>query len=152
MCWLKGIFSVHQYSWSMQQNLLWVVNTYLHWVSLKHLQILFHICCHITHQTLIWLLLWCFCLVIAHITTLSLSLCRERETAAGESSHVAGGDAAETTHQSHRDNDWSSWLPYRTSVKLSFVSTAFLCIVLFALLNQTLLISFPHIFFCFLKP
>lgn len=51
--------------------------------------------------------------------------------------------AAETTQQSWGDNDLSSWLPYRTSVKQSFVSAAFLCVVLlFSLFNQTKLITF----------
>lgn len=91
---------------------------------LKHIHL--KICCQKTYKTLYRKN--CFCLVITH----NLSLCRQSETAVGENSPVMLR-SSETTHQSQRDNDWSSWLPYRTSVKQSFVSAAFLCIVLFAL-------------------
>lgn len=101
-------------------------------------------CCRKTYQPLIWLLLWSFCLVITHVST--LSVCMQRAIAAGENSRVAGGDGTEQPRQPtnpERDKDWSYWLPYRTSVKLSFVSTAFLhAVLLFSLLNQKKLITF----------
>lgn len=58
---------------------------------LKHIHL--KICCQKTYKTLYRKN--CFCLVITH----NLSLCRQSETAAGENSPVAGGDAAE-----QRDN------------------------------------------------
>lgn len=58
---------------------------------LKHIHL--KICCQKTYKTLYRKN--CFCLVITH----NLSLCRQSETAVGENSPVAGGDAAE-----QRDN------------------------------------------------
>lgn len=92
----------------------------------------------LTHLTSFVLLLFSH-----HSSNHSLSLQAKRNSSRGEFPCCWRWccRAAETTHQSQRDNDWSSWLPYRTSVKLSFVGAAFLCIVLlFAPLNQTMLI------------
>lgn len=58
---------------------------------LKHIHL--KICCQKTYKTLYRKN--CFCLVITH----NLSLCRQSETAVGENSPVAGGDAVE-----QRDN------------------------------------------------
>lgn len=97
----------------------------------------------ITYQTQVWLPLCRFCIVVTHVTT--LSLCRQRETSAGGEFPCRWRwccGEVETTHQSQTDNDWSSWLPYRASVKPSFVGAAFLRIVPpFALRNYSTLIS-----------
>lgn len=48
-------------------------------ISWKHAKFLFDICSLITYQTLIWLLLCCFCLVITHVTSLCLSAGKEKQ-------------------------------------------------------------------------
>lgn len=52
-----------------------------------------------------------FCLVITHITTVSLH--RQKETAAGENSHAAGGDAAEQPRQPTNHRETMTDLPGR---------------------------------------
>lgn len=89
------------YSLWKWQNFLWMPPLFLHFhVDITISYSLWYL---LSKNLLIWLLLYCFCLVITHLTT--LSLCRQRETAAGENSHVAGGDAAEQPRQptNHRE-------------------------------------------------